>query len=196
MDVVTAAPEDREVDHSPREDNEEPVQGSSVLRQIKQRRRAYKVDRRKNLAMPGYGDTLYGRFKPVDIEDLRDTGKMVDKLDRKKSRRAEYLGATDVLIDALEMFVALDPENPMADVDGFVPLHEYPEIEADLPIGFDAEILKFLDLPEAKRTREIVWSVLPEPLTIMNVYADLMEWQAEVDSDADDDASGESQGAR
>lgn len=165
---------------------------ASVLDTLKQRHRQLQQDRYLDYPIPGYQEKLVVRFNPAPVDELRRIAKTTDKM---KGGNPEFIGATDVLLHACQMVMVKDPEHELADDTGLVPLHRYPELDADEPIRFDERLAQALDL-NAKKARGVVWSLFENNYAVMVCYAELMEWQGDTDSAVDRELLGESGAAR
>lgn len=166
----------------------------SILAEIKERAQELREEREPwDTPIPGYNRKLWVRFDAVPIEELREIGKNVDKL-QKHSTNPELLGAIDCLIRACLGMYVKDPKHEMAEeVTGLVPLYAYPELQTDVPVKFDVRLASYLALEagDPPRARQIVRQLFKNDYAIMAMYADLMEWQGDTDASVTKDLLGE-----
>lgn len=155
----------------------EPV--ASPLDRIKGRRAELLQDRHVDLAIPGYGGDLVGRFRPVEWEELR---KIALRVDQSKDPRRELEGQATTLIKACRgIYIRQDGK--------LVPIGD-----DDLaPVRFDKRLAELLDIEEVDTALGVLFSVFANDLAVTTVHNRLAVWMDRSDEEVDEDLLGESE---
>jgi hypothetical protein len=159
---------------------------ASYLDVIKAKRRQLGEERLLTLAIPGYDGLLLARYHYIDgmYDDLK---KIVDKADRSKNPRRELYAQIDILILACKEILVKAPEDDMADENGLV------AIDPETTTRFDSHLAEILEF-DAKRSRDVVYAIFQNGLTIAQQHNEIMEWAASNQVEIDEETAGESKG--
>lgn len=152
---------------------------ASPLDRIKGRRAELLEDRHVDLAIPGYGGDLVGRFRPVEWEQLR---KIALRVDQSKDPRRELEGQATTLIRACRgIYIRQDGE--------LVPIGD-----DDLaPVRFDKRLAELLDIEGADTALGVLFEVFANDLAVTAVHNRLAAWMDRSDEEVAEELLGESE---
>ena len=151
----------------------------SALDVLREKHASITVDRRVELAIPGYGDLLFARYRPVPYREIKAARKKASR--RGDDPEAEVNFAARVLMDACETILYRDDPG-----DDLVPLHTRVESFGDEPVKFDPRLLKAVgvDDPPA-RPIDVVRLVFKNTYAVVSHFNEYEAWLRGNEDDAD-----------
>lgn len=166
---------------------------SSVLGQLRSRRRRLGEKTHLDMEIPGYNGLLFARYRRVPWEDLK---KITLKAEKSKSPVKELLGQADVLIVACQEILVREPSREDADEEGLAPID--PDSSRMEPTRFDRNLARILgfspDELEDLTARKVVFGVFQNDLAVTVQQNEVMEWAASNQEEIDEELEGESTG--
>lgn len=169
---------------------------ASLLAELSQTRQEIKEKAEPlYLAVPGYGDRLWVRFRPYSVAKTETKIRAQQKAIR-KNRPVLLNNSCDTLIDACDELMLL-PDR-FSEVGIGAEGKNLIAIDEAAPVGFDQRLAELFKIPGAGQmteARQVVKAMFPTEQAILKMSVEVSEWlQGELDSETDEEFLGNSEG--
>jgi hypothetical protein len=179
------------------QDEQEPVESTSILDRLRARREEVKEQRILDLAIPGYEDELMARYKPVPFKVFED-----DEKKRKKSRGKDpalLSAAIDQIMACCEMILVKDPGNPACVLDNDGDVTEYRPIDVEAaemgaPVKWEQRFADLINIPQDETrgiAKLVVLRTFCNDAALIYHASRLGIWLRDTTKEVDDDLLGE-----
>lgn len=163
---------------------------NNLMERLRRQAQAAKENSTHIFALPNYNGLLLCEYEVLERDIMRKKGKAIQAQFRDEADQ-RYWAQVDTLIEACVMFY-VDEDNGK----GPVPLHEHPDVNEDAPIGYDANLARFLGLQlEQPRARAVVEGVfLHNEISLTKHWVEVTEWMSDTSQAVVEEEVGESVG--
>lgn len=172
-----------------------PAEVASLMDQLADIRQEIKEEAKPlYLAVPGYSDRLWGKFRPFSIAKTESKAAAVAKAAKRKQPIA-LAASCDTIIEACEEVMVLH-ERFGGDIgpDGENLIH----INEVVPVRFDKVLAELLKVPGVERitnARQVIKALFPTEQSILRYAVTINEWlNGELSEEADEEFVGNSPG--
>jgi hypothetical protein len=168
----------------------------SILDRIKERREAATHTRWLDLAIPGYGDDLMARYKPVPYKVFEQAEK---KQRRDKSAPKLLLAGLDQIILTCDMILVKDPghEACVTDNEGAPTDYRPIDVEAadnNFPVKWEPRLAQLIGIPEDEYKgdpRQVILRTFCNDAAVIHHATQIGVWLRDTTKDLDETLLGE-----